>query len=322
MFGGKQKTSRVDGILLASPRSGTTWLERALNGHPDVFCTEHRFFGDHLDLVRDGDAPQSRVRITLDRYVREAMLSLEPPIPEARRGAYQAGLLQALAETVVRETRRWTEASVYVDKVTPYPGTGELVVRRFAEIWPGAGTILLTRDGRDVLVSGVWHWAKKRIVGEGENPGPDGVSRTPVDGRFFTDQEVREWATLWRDVQLAAAAIPAERRLDVRYEAMLRDQRGELKRILSFLGAGTAPAFLDRCQAQSTFAAMSGGRIQGRAAQGEHVRKGVAGDWRRYVTRGDARIFDEIAGEWLVALGYESDRAGWVGACPERLEAC
>jgi hypothetical protein len=38
---------------------------------------------------------------------------------------------------------------------------------------------------------------------------------------------------------------------------------------------------------------------------------GVAGDWRRVFSREAAALFDDLAGDWLIRLGYETDRR-WV----------
>ena len=52
------------------------------------------------------------------------------------------------------------------------------------------------------------------------------------------------------------------------------------------------------------------GRAPGAEDRGSFIRKGVAGDWVNHFTRETAELFDELAGDALVALGYESDR-GW-----------
>ena len=64
----------VPTFIVCAPRSGTTWLVQALGALPDVYATELRAFGHHVDLVEDAGAARPRLRITLDRYV-DALLA-------------------------------------------------------------------------------------------------------------------------------------------------------------------------------------------------------------------------------------------------------
>jgi hypothetical protein len=106
--------------------------------------------------------------------------------------------------------------------------------------------------------------------------------------------------------------------LDVRYEAMSQDARHELTRICNFLGISSDATQVQRCVEASTFEVMSGGRGRGQDAPGQHVRKGIVGDWRRLFTSSDAILFDRVAGSRLIDSGYESDRS-WMASAPERL---
>jgi hypothetical protein len=53
------------------------------------------------------------------------------------------------------------------------------------------------------------------------------------------------------------------------------------------------------------------GRLPGQADMTQHIRKGIVGDWKNYFSREAAEMFDHLAGDTLVRLGYESDR-NWV----------
>ena len=58
-------------------------------------------------------------------------------------------------------------------------------------------------------------------------------------------------------------------------------------------------------------ARQTGGRKAGEEDRGSFIRKGVAGDWVNHFGPTAARRFDELAGDALVAVGYEEDR-DWV----------
>lgn len=313
-------------FILAAPRSGTTWLVQALNAHPDVYATELRAFGEYVDVVKDQNASKPRLRITLDEYV-TALLQPHQWAPlGSSRDAVRDDILSDLYGAIQRHALRRTAKRVFVDKLTPYPNTSDLAVATIARLYPDAKVIRLTRDGRDVAVSGVMHWLTRIIVGQ-----PLSVEQRmrrafflnggnePPPPRFFTDTELTDWASHWRqpmdalDVHGSGFAL-----LDVRFEAMSADAPCELTRILDFLEVTSDPAVVQHCVDASTFDVMSGGRGRGEDAPGQHVRKGIVGDWRRLFTAADAMLFDRVAGSRLIECGYEPDR-NWVAQTPEQL---
>jgi hypothetical protein len=52
------------------------------------------------------------------------------------------------------------------------------------------------------------------------------------------------------------------------------------------------------------------GRAPGQEDRTNFIRKGVVGDWVNHFSREAAEVFDWLAGDTLVSLGYEPDR-GW-----------
>jgi hypothetical protein len=69
----------------------------------------------------------------------------------------------------------------------------------------------------------------------------------------------------------------------VTYEALLRDPETTVAALYRFLGAAATPAIVADSIAKTSFAAMSG-RPAGIEDNGAFMRKGVAGDWRAYLT--------------------------------------
>ena len=303
-----KRQETVPAFILAAPRSGTTWLQRALNAHPGVYCTEHRLFGPHMDLVRDGEAPEPRLRITLDQYVKSSLQSAILDDLKLSREEFEWGLVQSLAATIVAKSREASGKPILVDKITPYPGTAKHVVKCIQAIWPTARFIFLLRDGRDVLTSGVCHWSDKTIVKPERNAGGSRMKAVADDNRAFTDAQIEEWAHLWCDIEEATHAIPAGQLITVRYEDMLADQGEVLARVLQHIGAESSRSRIETCTAASSFQSMSGGRKRGEEVSHAHIRKGVAGDWKQHFTPEDARQFDAIAGDLLIKLGYETNR--------------
>jgi hypothetical protein len=310
-------------FIFSAPRSGTTWLVRALSAHPQVHATELRAFGEYVDVVHDRGAEKPRLRITLDTYV-DALLNPHDWSPLGpTRARVSDDLLRDIYAAIRQHTIDRTGKSTFVDKVTPYLGTSRLVVQSIARLFPDAKIILLVRDGRDVAVSGVMHWLTKDVA----QPSAQQRHRRaflldrsgPPLERFFSDEELTQWASHWREPleairESSRSLVP----LLVRYEDMSVDLGRELQRICEFLGVSTGQDAISSCVHASTFEKMSGGRRQGQDSPGAHVRKGVVGDWQAYFTAADARVFDRIAGETLRAWGYVGE-TDWTAAVPARL---
>ena len=311
-------------FIISSPRSGTTWLVRALNAHPDLYATELRAFGEYADLIHDLGATQPRLRVTLDKYV-DALLGShvwEPLDPS--RAVTRDRLLEAFYTTVAKDALARTGKPVFVDKITPYLGTSDHVATTIARLFPDAKVIMLMRDGRDVAVSGVMHWLTRRMNGVTLSDHQRQRQAFFLEragsalDRFFADTELEDWARHWREPIDAVTTHLGEKALVVRYEDMWRDLASELRRMCERLGIDASPGVIDRCVAESTFEVMSGGRSRGDDSPGAHVRKGVVGDWQSYFTAADAVIFDRVAGRTLIDQGYERD-AAWTMRLPRDL---
>lgn len=232
--------------------------------------------------------------------------------------------MAGFAATVFSLWRKHSGKPILVDKVTPYVGTAQHVVQSIQRFFPDAPFIHLVRDGRDVATSGVFHWLTKTQSGAQSSEEAKRRHDIFVRGhrgqlpRFFDDAVMREWAATWSEPIRAVRSLPEQSCLTVSYEAMLEDQEHVLRQICDRAGAHSAAVWLKSCCQQSTFRQMSGGRSPGNMVPVAHVRNGVRGDWKQYFTRRDGAMFDDICGDLLVDLAYESDR-NWWKALPETL---
>ena len=313
-------------FLIASPRSGTTWAQTALNAHPDIACIEQRLLGMHADLVRDAHTTTPRLRVTLDRYVHALTQHLAPGDPESRTRPKRDELLADISAAITTRVRDWSGARVVVDKITPYEGTADAVVERLNAVFPGATVSHLVRDGRDVAVSGVMHWLNKALEGDARTPAHARRRRWLVEGRadeamdrLFLPGELERWARTWREPTLALKDAVSAGTVEVfRYEALLDDPMNQFAHLVAHHGGSADAHTVAACIDASSFERMSGGRARGDDRPGAHVRNGVAGDWRRWFTREDGQRFAVLAGDTLGFLGYEKADEWWADL-PERL---
>jgi LPS sulfotransferase NodH len=302
-------------FIIASPRSGTTWLQRALNEHPEITCGENRLFGSYFDVVQEGQ--RRRPRITVDEFAMSLAQRTVKQDLAASVDHYANDLTAAFADIMFSRWRHYSGKSILVDKVTPYPGTACDVVQKIRTFFPQARVIQLVRDGRDVMTSGVFHWMQKSIEGARPVTGDQRRRAVFVDGqvqqplsRFFTDHDIDLWGQSWLEPIEAVRKHGPENVLQIRYEDMITDQFEVLRQICVHVGAQPSSSVLRTCVKHSSFERMSGGRRAGEADPKAHVRKGVAGDWRNYFTRHDGELFERICGQQLLRLGY-TENSGW-----------
>lgn len=149
---------------------------------------------------------------------------------------------------------------------------GQLIVaklcRSFAFLarhWDDAKFIHLVRDGRDVAPS---------IVGLGWAGNPEGG----ID--FWTGPE-QAWSTLRQDIR-------DDQWIEIRYETLVSDTEGELRRLCAFLDLSFDPAMLEYWQT-STYAAPTTASAQ---------------KWRKKLTKRQIQRIEAKAGPLLEARGY------------------
>ena len=303
-------------FVISAPRSGSTWLARALNQHPMIYATENRLFGSFCELWKNNSGRMTP-RITFDEYARAmAGHSFVNELGFENAKQFQDCFLPAYFEFLVGFQKKHSGKSIVVDKITPYLGTSEKVLELIHQYFPSAKIIQLLRDGRDVATSGVFDWLERE-------PKTSPRYRLFVDNepdlvlpRFFDDDLLRTWCAYWTE-PIQAISTHANEILTVRYESMLEDQSKELKTIFRYLDCEASDEIANQAVGAVTFQQLTG-RTSGDALPLAKARKGVAGDWHNYFTKQDARLFGELADQELLQMGYESDNR-WIDACPLRL---
>lgn len=316
-------------FIISAPRSGSTWLANALNQHPQILATENRLFGQFCELWKNRNGRVSP-RITADKYFQGlSHHSFWNELNFDSAAEMNDALLQEWTGFLTNFLAKRSGKSIIVDKVTPYLGTSALVASSIRKYFPKATIIQLIRDGRDVATSGVFDWlgrqpaealceqARKR-----DQFFLDPV-RSATLNRFFDDESLETWARYWTD-PLDALTIDSINKsgtihssMTIRYEEMLTDQASSLRTLFDHLRADNSPGLAEACTKATSFEQATG-RSAGEAAPLSKSRRGVAGDWRNYFTRHDARLFCELAGQQMLATGYTIDDS-WIESCPEQL---
>lgn len=312
-----------------------------MNHHPEIFATEHRLFGEFCEVWNNNDGSASP-RITFDKYAEAFSVHYFHDAMGLDREAFIDAMQRSFVNFIVGFATRRTEASIVVDKITPYPGTSAMVVEKIRSLFPESKIVQLVRDGRDVLTSGTYDWMLKDAIGTQRHRFVVEKEQATLK-RFFDDDVIEKWAHNWKETLVPFDSNPAD--VKITYEAMKRDLAGELTKIFRCVGADGATgdrlnpsdrlnpgdgdgmggrsdnhqAVAETAARETDFAKMTGRPTGDDRSPTAKTRKGVAGDWKRHFTFRDGRLFHQIAGEQLIREGYESDPF-WFKSLPKSLE--
>ncbi len=301
-------------FIISAPRSGSTWLTTALNGHPEIFATEQRLFGNFCEVWQNNDGT-SAPRITFDKYADAFGMHYFYQFMNRDYGTFVEDFKKSFVNFLCHFAHGRTGKRMIVDKITPYPGTAKYVVEEIHRLFPESKIIHLVRDGRDVLTSGTFDWLLKDAEGTDRHE----FFFNPIPGmkleRFFDAKVIKRWAADWGEtVDLFDDEEPAAR---ITYEEMKEDMAEAVKKVFVALDVESTNEIATQCEESSTFERMSG-RPPGQEDPTAKARKGIVGDWKNYFTLADGELFDALAGEQMQKMGYEED-SKWVKSLPQKL---
>lgn len=274
-------------FIAGTERSGTTWLQIMLNGHPDIACRGEGHFVDHLipkidDLFDD-------YRATIGAFNKSYFKDTDGfPTPNDAHRAFIKRLTIAMFMADFDEEK---VHAVYGEKT---PGN----VRHLDTLlglFPSARFVFIVRDGRDVAVS-LWHHGRRK----------DSPNRPPLEDL------ARSLAASWRsDIKRMTAfrdRYPNRTRL-VRYEDLHEAPDAQLAKLFDFLGVDTGTKSINAAIAAGDFKKFSGGRSRGEEDSTAQFRKGIVGDWRNYDDADIDGIFRELANDEMARLGYFGEKS-------------
>jgi hypothetical protein len=307
-------------------KSGTSWLMRTLDGHPEILCKgEGRFFA--ADWRRANFDPEGTQALASSLYY--ALLHSEYLRMWVERSVWARegdaarhldNLTRLATEHFLVGRLGETNKKLVGDKS---PLLGADFIQEVSRIYPEAKVIHIIRDGRDQAVSMLHHvWNRSTDQGGVQTLKPGEFERREIYRKdpkkllqtgegMFTEERLRGAARSWNArVGKTAEDGPAllgPNYTEVRYEDLLELPNEEVGRLARFLGADTSEKAVQQAVDSASFERLSKGRERGQEDTSSFYRKGVAGDWNNYFTERDKEIYKEEAGELLIRLGYERD---------------
>jgi hypothetical protein len=284
----QQELLRLAGCQLffvgGAPRSGTTWLQRLLDSHPDICCRGEGLFPQHLANPLDSLLAQRREALVGKNAVLFGDGEGYPsPSPEDADALLGTAVLLALQRQCGGRTCR------AVGEKTP---ENVFLFPRLKRLFTGAKFIGIARDPRDLLAS-AWHFFHK---GRADND--DATAKVALLHNAFPSLQQGARAML-----ALAAEFPADCMV-VTYERLHEQPAPIAVQLFRFLGVSDEEAVVADCIARTSFAALSGGRAAGMAQNGSFFRKGVVGDW-------PSTLSPEMNAMILRELGWMFPHFGW-----------
>lgn len=313
-------------FIVGQAKSGTSWVMRLLDAHPDVVARgEGRFFGrsyERPDIKRMQSRtlqPSSLHRALLDADYLRAWIERSVWTRDEDAEEVLDELVGVCTRHLLERALDDSEKSLVGDK-TPFLSADTIV--ELAAIIDDAPVIHVIRDGRDVAVSAMHHlWNHPLDLGGGMDLSPEeatirdqyrvGPKRFLDSGKsIFTERRLVALAHAWRTNVARARAngreLLGDRYTETRFERLVAEPVRETQRLLRAIGADPRPKVAAGCVEQASFERFSGGRPTGVEDSTSFTRKGVVGDWIPVFTERDRRLFEEEAGGLLAELGYRS----------------
>lgn len=170
-----------------------------------------------------------------------------------------------------------------------------------AEVLRRAGVryVVLFRDLRDVAVSNYFYVNHTPWHPEYPHYHAKSVREGLITFAERTLPAYVEWVRSWH------ANRDPERSIVFRYEELLADDLGCLRRMAELFGLPGSDDELRAIAERNSFKAMSGGRERGQESGSSFQRKGQAGDWKNHFTPQITEAYKQVLGDFLIEFGYE-----------------
>jgi glycosyltransferase involved in cell wall biosynthesis len=314
---------RTTFFVVGEMKSGTSWVMWMLDSHPEIFCSGEGCFFGRDQMMED-------IPVILD------------PTPSLRNGLQNSEGLRIWRSFMwnywgkqgdaEEDLRNLTKLAVDYYMLQGSARSGKRIVGdksplhtdhvdEIFELYPEAKVIHVVRDGRDVAVSLMHHfWNLSKDIHEGGiyDLEPQELAKRHAyredpeafldSGQsIFVEERLRQMATRWNRRTSKAAREGAElfgdNFLQLRYEDLLLRPEQCMQPVFELLGAQADEDVVGRCVQNNSFE-KAAGRPRGAEESESFFRKGVAGDWRTLFTDRDRSLYEQIAGQTLVEMGY------------------
>ncbi|HTS91722.1 MAG TPA: sulfotransferase [Stellaceae bacterium] len=268
-------------------KSGTTWVQLLLDGHPQVSCSGELHLCNRLFPALKSTLEAHNALLLEKTRTLFAETAPEPPLFAAE----ELQFLFASAVLLLLAARASDETVLAVGEKTP---ENAQFLARLGQIFPTARFIHVVRDPRDAAVS-AWFHVLRTI--------PEETRLHFASASDYFRYYVQQWVAQVRLGEEFGRRHP-HRYVEVTYEALSAEPEPALAALLRFLGVDHGSDAVRRCLSAAVFERLSGGRGRGREDRASLFRKGIVGDWKNHFGAEDQRYAIEKAGPYMRRFGF------------------
>jgi hypothetical protein len=273
-------------FVVGAARSGTTWLQLCLDGHPEISC---RGEGHFIEIF---GRELARAMNDYDRRIKARNIASLGK-PDAFRVFNQRDFhaLLSCAIALLLDKNRGGKSCKWLGEKTP---DNVLHMHMLAKLFPHCRFIHIIRDGRDAAVSA---WLNSLRIDERQ-------TRTKFGNLAgFVSKFSQSWS---KKIQTARqfGSEYQDRYRELFYEDLHRRFEPTLKGVFEYLDVDASDEAIEQCRQAGLFSKHSGQRAPGEEDKTSHFRKGEIGDWKNHFDDAARRAFMEQAGGMLEELGY------------------
>jgi len=293
-------------FILGHARSGTTLLMRLIRLHPEVHCNYQAHFFTRRPLLKSlVDTPEVEEWLTRKSNRWSYGRDLSPLI------------LRAAADIIMERDAARQGARIVGDK-SPSSVIHGQAVRDLHAVYPDARIVYIVRDGRDVIISERFRnfveeskfltAEDQRIIAELQrDPAPFSDGRRSIFTETFIRRKAGDWANDLQETEEESRRLFSDAFYGLRYEDLLENPFGEMKKLWTFLGVDADPAL----ESAITDEMSANPDEEWQARRNEEIAsflpKGQAGNWKRLFSEKDKTVFKAVAGQILARWNYEKD---------------
>ncbi len=268
-----------------TPKSGTTWVQRALDLHPEVTCSGEGHYHEYIiKPMFDMLVPYNNKKNFVKDIVYEGE-SYQPDLTqEIIRDSARSMIEYMLTQRALSSTR------VVGDKT---PGN-VYVLRDLHIIFQDMLSIIVMRDPRDVAVSRLYHVYRSHD------------KEVLTRGSALRSEVVKASAKGWANAFVRSRNFSqdySDRVLFVKYEEMSTNPVVVMQRMFNFLRVTSNAELIAHIVEASRFEAFSN-RKPGVEDRASFYRKGTVGDWANELEPEAVRTITNVCAEGMQALGY------------------
>ena len=313
-------TERQRVFLVGYGKSGTTWLHMLFFHHPNTAVVAERRLFEHpvgnralLEGLLDDDwfqswfesssfgkkaSEQGAVRYELSRLMSDYLFYRSLAVRQSPKGFERTEPITHFSEKIALNTVQ----------------DAQVTMNTLMKLYPDAKIVHIVRDPRDVAISAMFHsyrnfrrknkrnWITEFVESALEGK-PSNILKKQAMSTYFKSH-ARAWNDIAGIFHRSGGRLYGDNYHLVRYEDLLQAPLEQVGCLFAFAGLPHGEPLVAEVVEKSSFKKLSKGRKEGEQDASSFYRKGVAGDWKNYLTPEASHKVFRDAWELMQQFGY------------------